>query len=108
MEKLNVNILSPYGKYLTTKVDKINVYSEDFNLGISPGHSPFISSLVISKMILENDGEEKIYAIGGGVIVIKNGGVKLLLDSIESKDEIDLKLKTKRLYENMKEMRWYY
>ena len=39
--------------------------------------------------IIQN-GEKKCYAIGKGLLNIKKDGVTLLLESIESKEEIDI------------------
>ena len=59
-------------------------------IGILPNHAPLISTLEISKLVIRKNGQETIYAIGGGVINIKKDhSVTLLVDSIERKDEID-------------------
>ena len=87
---IDLEILTPFGKYFSGTVEQIQVHSEDFYLGITPNHSPLITSLVISKMTLTFKGEEKIYAISGGILDIKNGKAKMLLNSIESKEDIDI------------------
>ena len=89
-KEIELEILTPYGKYYSGTVDQIKVHSEDFYLGITPNHSPLITSLVISKMILIQNNEEKIYAISGGILDFKDGKAKMLLNSIESKEDIDI------------------
>lgn len=89
MRKLNLEILTPYGKYYAGEVDWIQVHSEDFIMEILPNHAPLVSSLSISKMII-NNGKKEMYAIGGGIIRVKKGKTTLLLNSIESKHEIDI------------------
>ena len=90
MKKLNIEILTPYGKYYAGEVDAILVHSEDFYMEILPNHSPLVSSLVVSKMIIKNGSEDVPYAIGGGIIRVEKGKTTLLLNSIEHKDEIDI------------------
>ncbi len=90
MKQLNLEILTPYGKYYAGQVDWIQVRSEDFLMEILPNHAPLVSSLVVSKMVIKNHNEENIYAIGGGVIKVEKDKTTLLLNSIEGKNDIDI------------------
>lgn len=91
MEKtFHLNILTPYGHYFEGAVEFLEVHSEKYNLGIFPGHAPLISTLEVGKMIMRIREISQIYAIGGGVINIEKDKVTLILNSIESRDEIDL------------------
>ena len=90
MKNLNLEILTPYGKYFAGEVDAIKVHSDDFFMEILPNHAPLVSSLVISKMYMKVDNKEIPYAIGGGIIRVEKGKTTLLLNSIEGKDEIDI------------------
>ena len=92
MEKnLHLLIYTPFGKYLETDADYISVTSSVAVLGIMPNHAPLITTLKICKLTVKIAGQVNEYAIGGGVLHIEKGSkVTLLLDSIESKDEIDL------------------
>ena len=87
---LHLDIYTPTGKYLTMDVDFIKVTSSVAVLGILPGHAPLISTLEVGKMVLRVHGENEIYAIGGGIINVEKEKVTLILDSIESRDEIDV------------------
>ena len=90
MRQLNLEILTPYGKYFAGDVDWIQIRSEDFLMQILPNHAPLVSSVVISKMIIKNGTHEDLYAIGGGVIRVEKGKTTLLLNSIEGKHDIDI------------------
>ena len=94
-ESFHLIILTPYGKYFEGDATFLEVHSEDYNLGILPNHSPLISTLTISKMVLRTLEGEKKFAIGGGVINIEKDKTTLLLDSIEQDSEID----TNRAYQ---------
>lgn len=90
-KKLKVTIYTPFGLYLQTEADYLSTTSAVGVIGILPNHAPFVSTLEISKLVIKNNSEENIYAIGGGVIHIKKDrSVVLLLNSIESKDDIDV------------------
>lgn len=90
MKKLNLEILTPFGNYFSGSVDALLFHSEDFYSEILPSHSPLISSVSISKLTIKNDGHFSIFAISGGVIRVQKDKTTLLVNSIESKDEIDI------------------
>ena len=113
MDKLfKVEILTPFGQYLTTDADYLSTTSAMGVMGVLPNHAPLISTLEISKLIIRRNGKEYTYAIGGGVIHIKKDhSVTLLVESIERSDEIDVKRALsakeraeKRLHENASEV----
>ena len=90
-KKLKVTIYTPFGLYLQTEADYLSTTSAVGVIGILPNHAPLVSTLEISKLVIKNNSTENIYAIGGGVIHIKKDrSVVLLLNSIESKDDIDV------------------
>lgn len=89
MKTFTLSILTPFGKYLESQAEYLQVTSEDYTLGILPGHSPLISTLVISNIIIKRNGEKVPYSIGGGIIKVEKDHVTLLVDSIERFDEID-------------------
>ncbi|MCB9498128.1 MAG: F0F1 ATP synthase subunit epsilon, partial [Erysipelotrichaceae bacterium] len=70
MKTFVLDIFTPYGHYLKTNASFLEVRSDKYLLGILPGHAPLVSSLSISKMVIEMDGRRYLYAIGGGVIKI--------------------------------------
>ncbi len=90
MKNFQLIVLTPYGKYFEGFVDFLEVRSEDYNLGILPGHAPLISTVAICKMTLKIGNRKENYAVGGGVIRVEKDKVTLILDSIESADEIDV------------------
>ena len=89
-QTFHLSILTPYGHYFDGEVEFLEVHSDKYNLGILPGHAPLVSTVAISKMKIRAHGQEKIYAVGGGVITIDKEKTTLVLDSIERADEIDL------------------
>ena len=92
MDKVfHIDVYTPTGKYLSTDADFLKVKSPLSVLGILPNHAPLITTLEICKMTIRIGNKEDNYAISGGVMHIKKDhNVVLMLDAIESVEEIDL------------------
>ena len=90
VETFPLLILTPYGRYFEGNVEFLEVHSEDYNLGILPHHAPIISTVAVSKVVIRMGGNELKYAVGGGVLHVTKEETKLILDSIERADEIDV------------------
>ena len=89
-ETFHLVVLTPYARYLEGDATFLNVRSEDYDLGIYPGHAPLISTVSICKMIIRFGKEQYIYAVGGGIINIEKEKITLILNSVERSDEIDI------------------
>ena len=90
MSTFLLEIYTPYGKFFDRYVDEIVVATEEYVLGILPNHAPLVSKVKVSKMFIIQNGDRKCYAIGEGLINITKDGVTLVLESIESKNDIDI------------------
>ena len=90
MKTFLLEIYTPYGKYFDRYVDELVVQTEEYVLGILPNHSPLVAKVKTSKMEIIQNGQKKCYAIGEGLLNVTKDGVTLLVESIESKDEIDI------------------
>ena len=90
MSTFLLEIFTPFGKYLDRYVDELVIQTDDYVLGILPNHTPLVSKVKVSKMYIIQNGDKKCYAIGEGLLNITKDGVTLLLESIESKDDIDI------------------
>jgi len=87
---INLKIVTPNGVYKETSTSILNIKTIDGERGLLTNHIPTVLMLEISKMSTIEDGERKEYAIGGGMLYFKDNLATLLVDSIESKDEIDV------------------
>ncbi len=90
MKTFLLEIYTPYGKYFDRYVNELVVQTEEYVLGILPNHSPLVAKVKTSKMEIIQNGEKTCYAIGEGLLNVTKDGVTLLVESIESKDEIDI------------------
>ena len=90
-KKFVVDIFTPTGHYLKTDADYLSVTTGLGVVGILPNHAPLITNIEISKLTIKNNGVETIYAVSDGFMHIKKGTqVVLMVNSIESADEIDI------------------
>ena len=110
MKTFRLEILTPFGEYLSINVDYLRVQSSKYRLGILPEHSPLVSTLITSEIAFKIGNHEEVFATSGGIIQVKKEKVMLLLDSIERVNEIDISraMKAKdraesRLKENISE-----
>ena len=90
MSTFHLDILTPYKKYMSKDVTYLRVRNDDAVLGILPGHAPIITTVNISEMMIKDEnGKETLFAVGGGLLSIKDNVATLMVNSIESQDEID-------------------
>ena len=90
MKTFLLEIFTPYGEYLDRYVEELIIPTEEYVLGILPNHSPLVAKVRTGKMEIIINGEHKLYAHGEGLINVTKDGVTLIVDSIESKEEIDI------------------
>ena len=90
MKTFLLEIYTPYGKYLDRYVNELVIQTEEYVLGILPNHTPLVAKVKTSKMEIVQNGEKKCYAIAEGLLNVKKDSVTLLVESIESKEEIDI------------------
>ena len=106
MKTFLLEIYTPYGKYFDRYVNELVIQTEEYVLGILPNHAPLVAKVKTGKMEIVQNGERKCYANGEGLINVKKDGVTLIVNSVESKDEIDIeraKQAKKRAEERLKE-----
>ena len=90
-KKFVVDIYTPTGHYLKTWADYLSVTTGLGVVGILPSHAPLVTNIEISKLTIKNNGVEYQYAVSNGFMHIKKGTyVVLMVNAIESKDEIDI------------------
>ena len=90
MKTFLLEIYTPYGKYFDRYVDELVIQTDEYVLGILPNHAPLIAKVKTSKMEIVQNGERKCYANGEGLINVTKEKVVVIVESIESKDEIDI------------------
>ncbi len=90
--RFKLEIIVPEKVYFSKEVDSLSVTTTNGVITILAHHTDLIGNLMISHMTIRENGHVNEYAIGGGAINIisKENKVVLILNSIESKEEIDI------------------
>lgn len=99
---MHIKIATPRGVYMEREISDLHVTTVNGQRTILSNHAPLFSFLVACPLILRNNGEEKEYAISGGILQVQNNEVNILTDAIEGTDEIDIE-RAKRAYQRAKE-----
>lgn len=87
---MDVKIITPTGLYKACEATQINACSVEGEFGLLSNHMPMVVMLKISKLTVINGNDRKEYAIAGGMLHFQNNQVRILTDSIEGEEEIDL------------------
>ncbi len=83
-------IISPKGVYLDDNVDSLSVKLTSGYRTILSGHTPLIGALDYAPMHILKNNVTTYYSLNGGALNVTKDKVVLIVNSIESKDEIDI------------------
>jgi F-type H+-transporting ATPase subunit epsilon len=85
VSKFHLHIVTPKGTYRDVDVDILNIRTTDGQMGILAHHMPLASGVEIAEMNYE-------FAVGGGFVYVDGDNtVTLIVNDIESPEEIDLR-----------------
>lgn len=87
---LNLKVITPDSTVWEDKVEEVVLPSTTGQLGILGGHAPLITALETGVMRVRPDKEWKAIALAGGFAEVDNNEVKVLVNSAEMGDNIDL------------------
>jgi len=90
MAKFKLKIVTPSGIYQDVEIDQLNIRSTAGQIGILAHHMPLACGIEISMMNYIIDKQRYEFAIGGGFMYVNDDETKIIANSIESKEEIDL------------------
>lgn len=89
MKKIKLTISTPKGIFFEQDVDIVTVKTPNGYIGLQRNRLPFISSVEISTMFIKNDSENKIVAIGGGLVFVEKTYIDIFTDDIEWKENLN-------------------
>ena len=92
-----LEIVTPVKTLNFEEVQYLRAPSIDGLFGVMSGHVSSIINLDIGEIKVLSKNKENFFSISGGFAQISKDKVSLLLESIESKDEIDQKRSNKAL-----------
>jgi F-type H+-transporting ATPase subunit epsilon len=90
-DTLLFQLVSPERLLVETQVTEVEIPALDGYIGVLPGHAPLLSSLKPGGVLTYRAGAEvKIVAVYGGFVEVLPDRVRVLADSAERKEEINL------------------
>jgi F-type H+-transporting ATPase subunit epsilon len=90
MAKLNVDIVTPERRLLSTPADEVVAPAAEGLYGVRPGHSPFLSTLSPGPLTVRDGGTTQAWFVAGGFVEVQNDTVLVLADQAEPAASIDL------------------
>jgi F-type H+-transporting ATPase subunit epsilon len=98
---MHVELVSPEREVWSGDAEAVYARTTDGELGILPGHTPLIGTLVEYPVrIQRDDGDELVAAVLGGFLSVLESGVSILGEVIEMADEIDVEAARRALDEH--------
>lgn len=89
-DKLQMEMVTPYRRVLSTTVDEVTAPGNVGELGILPGHTPLLTTLRVGELSYKQDNTTYHVAVNWGYLEVAEDRVTILVDTAEAADEIDL------------------
>lgn len=86
---LKLSLVTPAGVAASTAVDYVTAPGFHGEFGVLPGHTPFITRLLAGVIAFNESGQQRVFAIGSGLVEINNNEVLALVDFAEEAASID-------------------
>ena len=87
-----IEVITPDRTALEGEMTSIQLRAVDGRFGVLPNHAPLIAMLDVGRMFsTDAAGKDSALALGEGFIEVLKNRVKVLVDSAELSEEIDLK-----------------
>lgn len=90
MNTISVEIVTPERKVYGEEANMVIVTGVEGELGILPGHIPFVTPLQIAPVTIKRDGKLDIIAVHGGFVEVRAGKVVILAESAELERDINI------------------
>lgn len=101
-ETFLLEIVTPSRKLLSKEVEEMTGPGFNGEFGVLPGHTQFLTVLKPGEISFKKGSETESYAVGRGYAEVLPDKTTVLVDTAESKGEIDLE-KAKKTYAEAEE-----
>lgn len=90
MPKLNFTIATPERVVLSEEIDQVSIPTSEGEITILPGHIALVGIVKAGILDVRREGKEESLAVAGGFFEVKENEIKILADSAERAEELDL------------------
>jgi F-type H+-transporting ATPase subunit epsilon len=87
---LDVAVVDPEKELWSGEAEFVVARSADGEIGILPGHAPFLGVLRFARLKVQSEGADIIFAVHGGFIEVKDNRVSVLARTAEVASDIDV------------------
>src|SRR3954463_14423652 len=103
--KLNVEIVTPERRLAQLAADEGIAPGADGLFGVRPGHTPYLSVMQPGPLTVREGATSTIYFVSGGFVEAGPEAVRVLADSAEVANTIDVAAAQKRIVEAESKMK---
>ena len=89
MATLKLEIVTPDGTAFSDNVDMVTLPGSEGQLGVLPQHIPLMTQIVPGEIIVSKDGQDRLLAVGEGLVEITGDRVAILTDMAIAAEKID-------------------
>ena len=86
---LKLQIVTPDGIAFSDNVEMVTLPGSEGQLGVLPQHVPLMTQIVPGEIIVRQDGSDRLYAVGEGLVEITSESVAILTDMAVAAEDID-------------------
>ena len=104
MGKLTVELVTPEKVVLQSAADSVVLPAFGGEMGVLPGHLPFLVELTPGEVRVTSEGEPLFFAIAGGFAEVQRDRVSVFAETAEMSDEIDTERARQALERNKAEL----
>jgi len=90
MAKLHVVMVTPERQVLRSEADQVIAPSVFGEVGILPDHRPLVAALAEGVLTLEQGSTNRVFAVSGGFLEVRQNEVTILAETAEQKEDIDI------------------
>ncbi|MCL2029101.1 MAG: F0F1 ATP synthase subunit epsilon [Deltaproteobacteria bacterium] len=90
MRKINLLVVTPERTVVNAPVDMVGAVGSEGAFAVLPGHIDFLTDLSSDNLWYRVEGQTREMAVSGGFIEVRPDRVRVLADSAEYAEEIDL------------------
>lgn len=90
MSTFLLEIVTPEHVVFSQEVNSLSVRGIEGELGILPGHIPFVTPLQVAPIVIKTGGTTHTIAVHGGFVEVRSEKVIILAESAEMPEEIDV------------------
>ena len=87
---LHLEIATPERELVCEDVDEVQIPGRAGYVGILPGHAAMLGQLGIGSLTYASAGRQRVIAVSGGFLEVKDDNVRVLADAAERAEDINV------------------